>query len=222
MEELRSTEILDREILEDARKKAFKILKTADDTVKAAAARWEKKIKRAATDIEKKYAGRLEKTRIEVMARLPLDKRRARSEKIEAMLRDAAAKTFAGFSREKLLAIVEDELRLRLDFCREEGELENALKADSSPEFFYLNMDEDEAQAIFGKLLGKAYAPAKPGKIALKKANTTGSNNTFPLMGINSRTLRITASIEDAAETLLQDKRAEMLEALLAGEGKDD
>ena len=213
MEELRSTEILDREILEDARKKAFKILKTADDTVKAAAVKWEKKTKRAAADIEKKYAGRLEKTRIEVMARLPLAKRRARAEKIEAMLRDAAAKTFAGFSREKLLAIVEDELSLRLDFCREEGELENALKADAAPEFFYLNMSEDEAQAIFRKLL-------RPGSIALKKAKASGSS--FPLVGINSRTLRITASIEDAAETLLQDKRAQMLEALLGGEGKDD
>jgi hypothetical protein len=41
-------------------------------------------------------------------------------------------------------------------------------------------------------------------------------------VGINSRTLRITASIEDAAGTLLQDKRAQMLEALLGGEGKDD
>ena len=33
MEELQSTDILDREILEDARKKAYRILKTAAETV---------------------------------------------------------------------------------------------------------------------------------------------------------------------------------------------
>jgi hypothetical protein len=42
MEELQSTEALDREILEDARKKAFKILKGADETLASSKTAWEK------------------------------------------------------------------------------------------------------------------------------------------------------------------------------------
>ena len=51
MEELRSTEVLDREILEDARKKAQKILKTAEDAHAAQAQDWDKKINGAVESI---------------------------------------------------------------------------------------------------------------------------------------------------------------------------
>ena len=54
MEELQSTEILEREILEDARKKAMRILKTADDTIRAKTAEWEKKTADAVAELEKK------------------------------------------------------------------------------------------------------------------------------------------------------------------------
>jgi hypothetical protein len=41
VEELQSTEALDREILEDARKKAFKILKGADESAASSKKSWE-------------------------------------------------------------------------------------------------------------------------------------------------------------------------------------
>jgi hypothetical protein len=46
MEELQSTEALDREILEDARKKAFKILKTAGETEAASQTAWDRKLEK--------------------------------------------------------------------------------------------------------------------------------------------------------------------------------
>ena len=218
MEELQSTEILDREILEDARKKAFKILKTADDTVASADARWERKAKRARTELEKKHAERTEKTRQEIMARLPLDKRRARSEKIEALIREAMEKTLAGFSREKILGLLEGELERRLDFCRDEGELEEALGPAAAPVFFYRHISAEEAGGIFGRLLP---AGLRPGPGSLREAAIPGlPPGPFPLMGIDSRLLRITASVETAAGDLIRDKRAELLAALL-GEGVD-
>jgi hypothetical protein len=224
MEELRSTEILDREILEDARKKAFRILKTADDTVKAADERWEKKAKRAGADIARKYAERTEKTRTEIMARLPLDKRRARSEKIEALLQEAMEGALAGFSRERLLGLLEKELARRLDFCRDEGELESALGPGAAPVFFYRNISRDEAAAIFGRLLPPEL---RPGPEALAEAGTAGAAipglpaGDLPLMGIDSRKARITASIETASADLLREKRAELLSALLGREAAE-
>jgi hypothetical protein len=220
MEELQSTEILDREILEDARKKAFKILKTADDTTASADARWERKAKRAQSDLEKKHAGRIEKTRQEIMARLPLDQRRARSEKIEALLREALEKALAGFSREKLLGILEKELARRLDFCREEGELEEALKPAAAPLFFYRRLSAEEAGGIFGRLLPPGL---RPGPDALREAAIPGRPpGPFPLLGIDSRLLRITASVEAAAGDLLRDKRGELLAVLLGEEAGHD
>ena len=76
MEELRSTEFLDREILEDARKKAFKILKPADDTIQSQAKVWEKKLKKAITAIQKNYDIRKQKENDEILAKGPLDRRR--------------------------------------------------------------------------------------------------------------------------------------------------
>ena len=58
MEELQSTEVLDREILEDARRKAFRILKTADDTVKSNTAGWEKKTAAALKDLNTRHEER--------------------------------------------------------------------------------------------------------------------------------------------------------------------
>ena len=55
MEELQSTELLDREILEDARKKAMRILKTCEETIKTQNTGWEKKKLDAAGALEKKH-----------------------------------------------------------------------------------------------------------------------------------------------------------------------
>ena len=56
MEELQSTEVLDREILEDARKKALRILKSSEDTVKTHDQEWENKIAENINQIKNKYA----------------------------------------------------------------------------------------------------------------------------------------------------------------------
>ena len=76
MEELRSTEVLDKEILEDARKKAHKILQTADEALEAQNRDWEKKIQRSVKSIKRTYEARLKKTTEEIFARFPLDQRR--------------------------------------------------------------------------------------------------------------------------------------------------
>jgi hypothetical protein len=87
MEELQSTEALDREILEDARKKAHRILKTADDTIKAKSTEWEKNTAAALGELEKKYAAQGKIAASEIMAFLPMDKHRLRATKIEELLR---------------------------------------------------------------------------------------------------------------------------------------
>jgi len=120
MEELRTTEVLGNEILEDARKKAQKILKTAEDTLATQDRDWERKLKRSTDSIRKTYADKIKKTNDEIQARLPLDKRRLRSETTEGFLVKAIDAFLRTLSREKLLFILEKELKARLLACADD------------------------------------------------------------------------------------------------------
>ncbi|WP_461248314.1 ATPase, partial [Treponema sp. R6D11] len=119
MEELQSTEILDREILEDARKKAVRILKTADETVTAQTAEWEKKTLTNIDELDKKYEEQREISASKIMARLPIDKHRVKIEKIEALLSQAVETWFKNLSRQKILDILAEELKKRLALCED-------------------------------------------------------------------------------------------------------
>ena len=114
MEELKSTEALNREILEDARKKAHEILTSADNSLRSQKQEWDGKLKAALDSVENSYAKRTEKAREEIFARLPLDKRRLRSETSERLLLKAMDDFLGSLSREELLSILEMELDGRL------------------------------------------------------------------------------------------------------------
>jgi hypothetical protein len=201
MEELLSTESLDREILEDARRKAQRILKTADETAASAAAQWEKKTGRAVARAGRRYQARIEKDREEIMARLPLDKRRSRLEKIDRLLREAMEKCLAELPRPKLLAILEAELRERLEACPECG--------DAAGRVMSRGLSEDEREGLLKKYLPRGnWTP--DGDYTF--FNLPGN---FPALIIDTPAVRLTASVDLAAEALLKDKRAELTAALL-------
>ena len=210
MEELRTTEVLDKEILEDARKKAFKILKTADDTLAAQKLDWEKKEKRAISSIQRTYATRLKKTEEEIYARLPLDKRRLRSEVAEGLLQKAMDDFLRSQKRETLLSVLGQKLRANLEVCSEEAAMEGL-------EVRYGGMDLSEAKALLQKAMkGQVSEPDSllRGFNFLEKAQA----DEFPSVVINIRAMKISASVEGTATALLKDKRAELAAALL-GEG---
>ncbi len=76
MEELRSTEILDKEIEADARKKAEKILKNADSECERILADVENRVKDASEQKSKYYKSKIEQFEKNVNAALPLEKER--------------------------------------------------------------------------------------------------------------------------------------------------
>jgi hypothetical protein len=217
MEELRSTEVLDREILEDARKKAYRILKAADETIKSRREDWEKKIQEAVAGIRQKYADRLVKTREEIMARLPLDKRRARSEKIETLLRDAMEAYLGALGRDRLLALLEEELRKRLAIC---DEFTGAQSLDDlKPELMFRLLSREEGVRIFKNALPPGIAAkldARREPWLVKEGDSAfATAGKFPAVAVNTGDLRISASIDAAAAVLLEDSRAELAGALL-------
>jgi hypothetical protein len=203
MEELLSTETLDREILEDARKKAYRILKTADDTVKANAAAWEKKTAEAAAELEDRYALRRRTSLAEISARLPLDKQRIWSEYVEGLLDSAAAEWFAALDRGRVLALLGEELAKRLGECPE-------FAAAEAVRLGCYRLDRAEAEALVKKQLPRA---------RLVFEDSPAGEGGYPELTLDIPAARITASMYMLVDSLLHDRRAELAGALLGSGG---
>lgn len=228
MEELRSTEVLDREILEDARKKAFKILKTADDTLLAQKREWEKKTEAALDSIRKVYAERTKKSGEEIIARLPLDSRRLRSKIAEDFLSGAAGDFLRHLKRETLLALLERELLSRLEVIASDGGTLRGARV------FFTGMSLSETKDLLKKVSGRGknkdswnfegFPLEELSSRELAGAAIAGSlsGGAFPSLLIDTQAFRITASVENAAALLMKDKRAELAAALLGEEVLND
>ena len=231
MEEIKSTEVLDREILEDARKKAQKILKTADDTLLAQKKEWEKKGQESIESLRKTYSERLEKNTNEKFARLPLDKKRMRSKNAEGILIKAMEGFLCALKRETLLSVLERELLECFEDFTSGGENTNREKTSGgennkesfgdAPLIRYSGMELSEAARVIEDALNRySFTP----KDITKKADSSGSlfGREFPSIVIDLPSVRITASVESAAAALLSEKRAELSAALLGPEVLDD
>jgi hypothetical protein len=207
MEEIQSPEVLEREILEDARKKAFKILKGADDAVKANNEAWEKKTADAMAELENRYAARRRETAAEILARLPLDKRRVWSEKVEGFLVSAVADWFGALNRDQILRFLDRELERRLAECPEFAAAETVRAG-------FVHLSQTEAGALIKKHLPGArlvfedLSPPAGGK----------PRTDYPELALDIPAVKLSASIKMAVDSLLLVKRAELIEALLGPE----
>jgi hypothetical protein len=204
MEELQSTEVLDREILEDARKKAYRILKDSDETLKANAAAWEKKTRDAVDELKRKYAERRKLAAAEIMARLPMDMRRARAERIEELFGEAKENWYKALSRAKVLDIIKRELSRRLQEC---PEFADPAEAGEKPRVLVRCLDGAEAKTLLEEVL--------PGRVFRVEETAAGPEASMPGIVLESRVVRITASVDMVIDNFFHGKRAELAAALL-------
>jgi|TergutMp193P3_1026864.scaffolds.fasta_scaffold14502_3 hypothetical protein len=196
MEELQSTEILDREILEDARKKALRILKSADETILAQSEEWGKKAAEDINELDKKYNEQKEAAVEKVMARLPIDKLRAKVEKIEGLLQFAVDTWYNGLSRPRVLELLKNELSKRLALCGE-------FSSSAGERAFYHGLDRKEAEETL-----------KAVKITCN-IEEIPSADRYPSITLETGEMRIIASIQKTIDFLLQEKREELVGALV-------
>jgi vacuolar-type H+-ATPase subunit E/Vma4 len=203
MEELQSTEILDREILEDARKKAHRILKTAEDTINLKSVDWEKTLSAALEELEKKYAQQGELVTDEIMAHLPIDKHRIKAKKIEEMLSSAVKTWYTGLSRDRVLDLLKKELEKRIAVCA-------AFAGAGKIRVQIHQIERTEAEALL-----KAVLPGKSGADTSYLIEEIRSASAYPEIILETPEARIYASISKTVELFLAEKRAELVEALL-------
>ena len=209
MEELLTTEVLDREILEDARKKAFKILKTADDGIQTINRRWEKKTQRAVDEIRRSFEKRTADERDEIMARDPLDRRRLRLEISEKFLNEAMERFLENLGKEDAFFILERELRSCLAACTDVD------FSKIEPEIYFGNMTENEARGILGRAFSNYKNKIDPGFTGWKFIPEQKNDSALPAIMVDAGNMRISVSVENAARQVMKDNRAELASALL-------
>ena len=199
MEEVQSKDLLAREILEDARKKAARILKSADDTVMGQNAEWEKKTKDSIDELEKKHKEHCEAASVRIMDKLPIDKRRIKIEKIENLLNTAVESWYKSLSRTQIINLLNKELDKRIASCKEFTD--SAKKSIS-----YSGLNKDEAETTVKNIGGT------------KTITQVSSAQKFPFIILETETVKITASIGEVVDMLLGEKRAELVQALVGND----
>ena len=207
MEELKSTEILEREIIEDARKKALRTLKLSEDTISVQNAKWEQKLAENIKKLEKKYIEEIKTEGEKVMSRLPVDKKRAKIESIENMLNSAVENWYKSLTRTQILDLLGRELtksKEQLTKNREQRTERKEQKEESS----------DICARISGLEIAEAEAILKQSNL-MCAVSEIPSLSRYPSIVIDTEDVRITASIENMIEALLDDKRSELVTALV-------
>ena len=174
----------------------MRILKTADDAVRAQTVEWEKKTAESIDELGKKYDEQRKLAAEKVMARLPIDKRRTKVEKIENLLNSAVEFWYKSLNRQRILELLTGELSKRLAICEE-------FPPSAEKRAFYSGLDRKEAETALKILSGACIIEEIP------------ASGNYPSITLEVGNVRIIASIQKIVDFLLQEKREELVEALV-------
>lgn len=111
MEEFRSTEILDKEIQDDARRKAEKLLKRADDDCQKIMDEIDSRIEAVSKEKQAFYAKRAESFKKDLDASLPLEKERFLVSFVDSSIMQSINKFIDSLSGEKKLQLLDNLLK---------------------------------------------------------------------------------------------------------------
>jgi len=199
MEELQSTDVLDHEILEDARKKALRILKHSDDTINAQNSKWENNLIQTIKNLDMQFNEQEKNETHTIMSRLPVDKQRIKIEKTEELLNYALESWYKSLKREKVLDLLYLDLLRLLTACDD-------FKTNSKIHIEISALNKEEACIILKKL--------KIPESTLAEIVIKNTEDIYPLIILDTGSVRISSSIETLITNILLEKRKELIEAL--------
>jgi hypothetical protein len=202
MEELLSTDNIHREILDDAGRKAQKLLKGAEGVVASMSAEWERKLQKAVAEVKARNDAEIREKQVEGKARLAMDKARAKFTKVSGELDHAVFAFFRDLPQNDRLSVLEHALSLRL------ANVKAAAVSDESG-FSRLQVETcGVSRAETETLLGRfSLTAAQIGERA-------AANDELPSIVLSTGDIKITASLQVEADSILREKRSEAAEAL--------
>ena len=111
MEEIGNTEAIQKEILEEARKTAEKILREADEEVAHSAAQAIERARVSKEEVGKSAETWMTRYRAETLARLPLEKIRYKTDLVDRRVRRALEDFMKGLGEERIASLAETLMR---------------------------------------------------------------------------------------------------------------
>ena len=206
MQELRSTDILDKEIEADARRKAEAILKRADKECEEIIASVQNRINVARQEKEEFYSKKLDAFEKDLKASGPLEKQRFQVSFIQEQVITAINKYLAELKEEERLALVTD----RFDF---------SVCKDKKINAYVYGFDFDAAQKILKEKLGSTLVSCKKtdfGKTMIEEELGL-ENNQGIILEAEDKSMRARLTLVQVLGGILDNYRQELSDALFGG-----
>lgn len=208
MQELRSTEILDKEIEADARRKAEAILKKADEECAQIMEGVKTKLDFSRSEKENFYSEKLAAVEKDIAASIPLEKQRFEVAFVQERLIMAVNKYLAELSQEKKLELVAKNF----DFSSCSGK-----KLDA----YVYGFNKDSVKAFLDKKLADqkdavlvSCSQTEFGKIVVEDEIGLEKNEGF-ILESQDKSFRARMTMIEVVSRLLDKYRAELSRALL-------
>lgn len=204
MQELRSTDILDKEILADANKKAEKLLKKTDAECESLLNSLPEAIEKIKAEKQDFYSKKLESYENNQKASLPLEKQRFEVSFIQSAIQKNINKYFASLTDAKKMDIVCNKI---------------ALDGSKKVNAFVYGFNLDEAKSFLSKKLGKN----------LLKCSETIINKIVPeesfglenpqgiILEEENKEFRVRLTLSAIIENVIDNNRQELADALFGG-----
>ena len=111
MEEIGTTEAIQKEILEEARKAADKVLRDADEEAAFTVAQAVERARNVTESVGQAADAWIARNRAEMLARIPLEKIRYRTALVDGRVRKALADLFEGMSEDRIAGLIEEHMK---------------------------------------------------------------------------------------------------------------
>lgn len=199
MEELRSTEILDREIQEDARKKAARIIADAEKQAEDIRSEVKERIQKAREERQSVYAAKEAAFKADAQAAVPLKKERFLAAYEDSAVTDAINEYIAGLNPAKKLELVKKLLAKYAPAFKNK-------KINAVVNGFDIKTIKDalEAEAGKGNVLSCTQAPK-------------GENYEGCIIETEDRSVKCRATISELVNRIVDTDRYELAAALFGG-----
>lgn len=208
MEELRSAEVLDKEIRSDSVKKAEKILAKAEESARLLLDSVSERIAQARDDAEKKSRERIALYEKNTDASLPLEKQRYLVSYIHASVVEAMNDYFEKIGAEKRLAVIESLAG------RAKG-----IVADKSVEAVAVGIDAASAEKMLKAVFGKKLVSCSAGEAVLLSGEAVEGFNRREgiILKIQDGAVICRLTLDEKINEILDEKSCELAKALFGG-----
>ena len=206
MQELRSTDILDKEIEADARRKAEAILKRADEECAEIIASVQKRVEVARQEKEEFYSKKLDAFEKDLKASGPLEKQRFEVSFIQEQVISAINKYLQGLSQDDRLALVTKSF----DFSICSGKKMNA---------YVYGFEPASAEKLLKAKLGDSLASCSKTEFGktMREEDIGLEQNQGIILEADDKSMRCSLTLVQVLGEILDKYRQELSDVLFGG-----